>query len=45
MLYSGTLDEFPNKQILININRLANGVYTLKIVHNNKIIKKTTFKK
>jgi hypothetical protein len=44
-LYSGELKGIPGKQILLNINYLAKGMYTLKITHNNKIIKQTTFRK
>ncbi|NND62939.1 MAG: hypothetical protein HKN48_07060 [Flavobacteriaceae bacterium] len=44
-VYEGTLENVPNKQILININRMSEGIYTLKILYNNKVIKKTTFKK
>ena len=41
----GTLDSFPEKQIYLNINHLKDGNYVLKIIHKNKIIKKTRFNK
>ena len=41
----GTLDSFPRKEIYLNINHLKEGTYLLKILHKNKVIKKTTFKK
>lgn len=41
----GTLDSFPEKQIYLNINHLKNGRYTLKIIHKNKVIKRTRFNK
>ncbi|WP_186987596.1 hypothetical protein [Constantimarinum furrinae] len=44
-LYLGELEGIPNRQILLNINFLDKGRYTLKITHNNKIIKQTTFRK
>ncbi|CAN0604274.1 unnamed protein product [Ectocarpus sp. 12 AP-2014] len=42
---NGTLDSFPEKQIYLNINHLKDGTYVLKIMHKNKLIKKTIFKK
>ena len=41
----GKIDHFPKHSIYININHLDKGNYTLKIVHKNRIIKKTNFKK
>ncbi len=43
--YSGNLEIVPGKQIFLNINNLAAGIYTLKIMLNNKVIKEVTFKK
>ncbi len=43
--FEGKLDHFPKHNIYLNINHLDKGIYTLKIVYKNKIIKKTTFKK
>ncbi|MDN3724751.1 hypothetical protein QRD02_10175 [Aequorivita sp. SDUM287046] len=43
--YSGSLGIVPGKQIYLNINNLAKGIYTLKIMLNNKVIKEVTFKK
>ncbi|MDH3698114.1 MAG: hypothetical protein OEQ81_05580 [Flavobacteriaceae bacterium] len=41
----GTLKRLPKKQIYLNVNHLDNGAYVLKIIHKNKLIKKTTFYK
>jgi hypothetical protein len=43
--YSGDLEIVPGKQIFLNINNLATGIYTLKIMLNNKVIKEVIFKK
>ncbi|WP_165586706.1 hypothetical protein [Aequorivita vladivostokensis] len=43
--YSGDLEIVPGKQIFLNIKNLAKGIYTLKIMLNNKVIKEVTFKK
>jgi len=44
-VYEGTLNTLMNYDIIININHLKKGTYNLKIMHNDKLIKKTTFKK
>ena len=41
----GDLEKLPNRKILLNINHLEKGEYELNIIHKNKIIIKTTFKK
>tara|TARA_R110000868_G_C10337919_1_gene714918 strand:- start:137 stop:289 length:153 start_codon:yes stop_codon:yes gene_type:complete len=41
----GDIDHFKEHKIYLNVNHLEKGIYTLKIVHKNKVIKKTTFKK
>ena len=41
----GSLESFPENQIYLNIQHLKNGTYVLKIMNNNKVIKKTIFKK
>jgi len=41
----GSLDSFPENQIYLNINHLRDGTYILNIMHRNKVIKKTIFKK
>lgn len=43
--YTGTLEEMDTQEIYLNVNHLKKGFYTLKIVHNNKIIKNTNFRK
>ena len=41
----GKIDRFPKCNIYLNVNHLDHGNYTLKIVHKNKVIKQTKFKK
>jgi hypothetical protein len=41
----GELEKPHNRKILLNINHLEKGEYELNIIHKNKIIIKTTFKK
>lgn len=43
--YSGQLETLPSKTIFINVNHLDKGSYELHIVHKNKLILKTNFKK
>jgi len=44
--YKATLREIPsNTTIYLNISKLKTGKYTLKIVHEKKIIKQIQFKK
>ena len=43
--YKSELDRFPDKKIYINVNHLEKGDYELNIVHKNKPVKKTTFRK
>lgn len=43
--YVGKIEELPSKSIYLNINHLEKGDYELSIIHQNKLIKKTTFKK
>lgn len=43
--YSGDLEELAQQQLKINIDKLANGLYELQVIHRNKILLKTTFKK
>lgn len=42
---TGTIDKFPEKHIYLNVTHLEKGVYVLNIIHKNKIVKSTTFKK
>jgi len=44
-VYSGTLDAIPKTEVLLNVTHMARGAYTLKILHKNKVIKVTSFKK
>ncbi len=44
-VYSGTLETVANQLIYLNIDHLAEGIYTLKITHNNKVITEVNFKK
>ena len=43
--YEGKLEKFPEKKIYLNVNNMEKGDYELNIIHQNKLIKKTTFKK
>nr|WP_292963436.1 MULTISPECIES: hypothetical protein [unclassified Allomuricauda] len=43
--YEGILDEVPQFEIYLNINKLRKGKYKLKIINRNKIIKSTHFSK
>lgn len=43
--YTGTIEELLSKNILVNINYLKDGNYSLKIMHKNKIIKEVSFSK
>jgi hypothetical protein len=43
--YKAEIDQFPSKTIRLNVNYLQSGKYVLSIVHKNKVLKKTTFKK
>lgn len=45
IVYESMLDSLTSKSIVININHLNKGNYILKIMHKNKVIKTTTFKK
>ena len=41
--YAGTLEPMDTQEIYLNVNYLEKGVYTLKIIQNEKIIKNTHF--
>lgn len=43
--YIGELKQFPSTKVYLNVNYLEEGNYELHIIHKNKLIKKTTFKK
>lgn len=43
--YEAKLEKLPDKKIYLNINLMEKGEYELNIIHHNKLIKKTTFKK
>lgn len=43
--YEAQLDKLPDKKIFLNINAMEKGDYELNIINQNKLIKKTTFKK
>jgi len=43
--YEGKLQDMPSDSIYLNVNNLKKGIYTLKIVNKNKVIKKTKFNK
>lgn len=41
----GNIPSIVEQQIYLNVNALEDGEYELKIIHKNKIIKTTIFKK
>lgn len=41
--YSGQMNTVFGKKIYINIQHLEAGVYELKIMHNNKIVRSFEF--
>ena len=41
--YKGRLEIVLGDQILLNISKLKDGTYTLKIIDENRMIKETTF--
>ena len=43
--YTGSINWIPGTQIFLDVNKLQDGNYTLKIVQNKKLIKEVTFKK
>lgn len=43
--YESKIDQLPSNKIYININNMEKGDYELNIINQNKLIKKTTFKK
>ena len=43
--YEAKLEKFPEKKIYLNVNNMEKGDYELNIIHQNKLITKTTFKK
>jgi hypothetical protein len=43
--YEGFLDKFISKDIYLNVNHLEKGSYNLKIIHKDKVINTTRFKK
>jgi len=44
-MYETKIEELPSNKIFINVNKMEKGDYELNIVHQNKLIIKTTFKK
>jgi len=42
-LYKGNLEIVPDNQIHLNISKLKNGCYILKIMDENRVIKETRF--
>ena len=45
MKYESKIEELPSNKIYINVNKMEKGDYELNIINQNKLIKKTTFKK
>lgn len=44
-IYKGAIEWVSNNQIYLNIHNLKEGLYTIKITENNKVLKEVTFKK
>ena len=45
MKYESKIEQLPSNKIYINVNKMEKGDYELNIINQNKLIKKTTFKK
>jgi len=45
IVYESRINQLPSNKIYLNINKMEKGDYELNIVSQNKLIKKTTFKK
>ena len=45
IVYESRIEQLPSNKIYLNINKMEKGDYELNIVSQNKLIKKTTFKK
>lgn len=43
--YESKIEQLPSNKIYINVNKMEKGDYELNIINQNKLIKKTTFKK
>jgi predicted thioesterase len=43
--YKSDIDRFPSNKIYINVKNMEKGDYEIHIVHNNKVINKSTFVK
>jgi hypothetical protein len=43
--YESRIEQLPSNKIYLNINKMEKGEYELNIINQNKLIKKTTFKK
>ena len=43
--FVGNLKNIPTKNILLNVNKLAKGKYTLKVINKNKVLKTIRFNK
>ncbi len=41
--YEGSLEKFLTTKIYLNIKHLKKGVYEIRIIHNNKVIKTIQF--
>ena len=43
--FDSKIEELPSNKIYINVNKMEKGNYELNIINQNKLIKKTCFKK
>lgn len=44
LICNGEIKKFASHEIYLNVDQLSSGLYTLNIVHKNKLVKKITFK-
>jgi len=44
-VFEGSVEKLNSKKIYLNINHLDKGNYKLNIVHKNRVINTTQFKK
>jgi hypothetical protein len=42
-VYTGSLEDILGNQILLNISKLKDGTYILKIMDENRVVKEITF--
>lgn len=45
IIYESKIEQLPANKIYLNINKMEKGDYELYVINQNKLIKKTSFKK